>query len=62
MSTTPDIDITHLLIGELKPDPFNPRRISDEEMESLTVPVVLVDLSEEQAHLLNSALNKISGS
>ena len=26
------------------------------------VPVVLVDLSEEQAHLLNLALNRISGS
>ena len=84
----------------LRPDPANPRRISDEELESLTrsirefglidpiiarmedkvvigghqrllaarklglkqVPVVLVDLPEEQAHLLNLALNKISGS
>ena len=94
-----DIEITHLPIEELKPDPANPRRITDEELESLTrsirefglidpiiarrqdkvvigghqrllaarklglkqVPVVLVDLSEEQARLLNLALNRISG-
>ena len=94
------LEITNLPIGDLRPDPANPRRISDEELESLTrsirefglidpiiarredkvvigghqrllaarkiglkqVPVVLVDLSEEQAHLLNLALNKISGS
>jgi DNA modification methylase len=84
----------------LRPDPANPRRISDQELETLTrsinefglidpiiarredkmvigghqrllaarklgyktVPVVLTDLSVEQAHLLNIALNKISGS
>jgi DNA modification methylase len=84
----------------LRPDPANPRRISDKELESLTrsirefglidpiiarredktvigghqrllaarklgyktVPVVLADLTVEQAHLLNIALNKISGS
>jgi len=96
----PDLlEITHLPIGDLRPDPANPRRISDEELESLTrsirefglidpiiarredktvigghqrllaarklgmkqVPVVLVDLSEDQAHLLNLALNRISG-
>ena len=94
------LEITHLAIGELRPDPANPRRISDDELESLTrsirefglvdpiivrredkvvigghqrllaarklgmkqVPVVLVDLSEDQAHLLNLALNRISGS
>ena len=100
MVVNKDIDITHLPIGDLRPDPANPRRISDEELESLTrsikefglvdpiiarkqdnvvigghqrllaarklglkqVPVVLVDLSGEQAHLLNLALNRISGS
>jgi len=31
-----DIDITHLPIGDLRPDPANPRRISDDELESLT--------------------------
>ena len=94
------LEITNLPIRDLRPDPANPRRISDEELESLTrsirefglidpiiarredkvvigghqrllaarklglkqVPVVLVDLPEEQAHLLNLALNKISGS
>ena len=99
MVATKDIDITHLPIGDLRPDPANPRRISDEELESLTrsirefgligpiiarrehkvvigghqrllaarklglkqVPVVLVDLSEEPARLLNLALNRISG-
>ena len=93
------LEITNLPIRDLRPDPANPRRISDEELESLTrsirefglidpiiarredkvvigghqrllaarkiglkqVPVVLVNLSEEQAHLLNLALNKISG-
>ena len=99
MQQTKELEITHLPIGDLRPDPANPRRISDEDLESLTrsirefglidpiiarkgdrlvigghqrllaarklgikqVPVVLVDLSEEQAHLLNLALNKISG-
>ena len=99
MALNKDIDITHLPIGDLRPDPANPRRISDEELESLTrairefgfvdpviarrenkmvigghqrllaarklglkkVPVVLVDLTEDQAHLLNLALNRISG-
>jgi DNA modification methylase len=86
-------------IGDLRPDPFNPRRISDAELEALTrsirefglvdpiiarredravigghqrlvaarrlgldtVPVVFVDLTPEQAKLLNLALNRISG-
>ena len=99
MAVNQDIDITHLPIEDLRPDPANPRRISDEELESLTrsirefglidpiiarkedkvvigghqrllaarklgmkqVPVVLVDLSKEQARLLNLALNRISG-
>ena len=100
MVVNQELEITHLPISDLRPDPANPRRISDEELESLTrsirefglidpiiarrddkvvigghqrllaarklglkhVPVVLVDLSEEQAHLLNLALNRISGS
>ena len=91
--------IEHVPIGDLRPDPFNPRRISDAELEALTrsirefglvdpiigrrddrtvigchqrllaarrlgfasVPVIFVDLSPEQAKLLNLALNKISG-
>ena len=94
------LEITNLPIRDLRPDPANPRRISDEELESLTrsirefglidpiiarredkvvigghqrliaarklglkqVPVVLVDLSADQARLLNLALNRISGS
>lgn len=100
MQQTKELEITHLPIGDLRLDPANPRRISDDELESLTrsirefglidpiiarkedkvvigghqrllaarklgikqVPVVLVDLTEDQAHLLNLALNKISGS
>ena len=30
------IQVDHLPIGDLHPDPANPRRISDEELESLT--------------------------
>ncbi len=94
------INIEYIEIGNLKPDPANPRRISEQELEALTrsiqefglvdpiiarhedkmvigghqrllaarklgyttVPVVFVDLSQEQARLLNIALNKISGS
>jgi DNA modification methylase len=86
-------------VDELLPDPANPRRIGDAEMESLTrslkefgfvqpvvarrednvvigghqrllaarrlgwqqVPVVYLDISQEQAKVLNLALNKISG-
>jgi DNA modification methylase len=86
-------------IGDLRPDPFNPRKIGDAELERLTrsiqkfgfvdpvivrfedmtvigghqrtlaarrlgmseVPAVLVDLSLDDARLLNLALNKISG-
>ncbi len=100
MEMTKEIEISQILIDDLRPDSANPRRISDEELESLTrsihqfgmvdpiiarrddktvigghqrllaarrlglkqVPVVLVDLSEEQARLLNLALNRISGS
>lgn len=100
MKTTQQLQIEHVPIGKLRPDPANPRRISDQELEALTrsirefgfidpviarredktvigghqrllaarrlgyqtVPVVFVDLSMEQARLLNIALNKISGS
>ncbi|MCH8898036.1 MAG: ParB N-terminal domain-containing protein [Chloroflexi bacterium] len=99
MTQTTKMQIEHLPIEDLRHDPANPRRISDEELESLTrsirefglvdpiiarqedktvigghqrllaarrlglkqVPVVLVDLSQEQARLLNLALNRISG-
>ena len=100
MKTAQQIQIEQLPIDELRPDPANPRRISDQELETLTrsinkfglvdpiiarredrmvigghqrllaarkrgyktIPVVLTDLTVEQAHLLNIALNKISGS
>ncbi len=100
METVAQLQIDHLPIEELRPDPANPRRISDQELEALTrsirefglidpviarkedrtvigghqrllaarrlgyktVPVVLVDLTTEQARLLNLALNRISGS
>src|SRR5918999_3005374 len=99
MPRTQELAITQVPISELRPDPANPRRISDAELESLTrslrefgfvqpvlarredkvvigghqrliaarrlgiksVPVVFVDLSQEQARLLNLALNRISG-
>jgi ParB-like chromosome segregation protein Spo0J len=100
MNTAQQIQIEQININDLKPDPANPRRISDQELEALTrsirefglvdpiiarredktvigghqrliaarrlgyktVPVVSLDLSQEQARLLNIALNKISGS
>lgn len=100
MKTEQQIQIEQLPIDEVRPDPANPRRISDQELETLTrsirefglidpiiarredkmvigghqrllaarklgyktVPVVLTDLTIEQSHLLNIALNKISGS
>ena len=100
MKTAQQIQIEQMPIGELRPDPANPRRISEQELETLTrsisefglidpiiarrenkmvigghqrllaarklgyktVPVVFADLTVEQAHLLNIALNKISGS
>ena len=99
MDTNTDLPIANVAISDLRPDPANPRRISDAELEALTrsirefglvdpiiarhddktvigghqrllaarklvlktVPVVFVDLPEEKAHLLNVALNKISG-
>jgi ParB-like chromosome segregation protein Spo0J len=100
MIATAAIQIEHVPIDQLRPDPANPRKISDTELEALTrsmqqfglvdpviarredglvvgghqrllaarklgiktVPVVYVDLSLEQAQVLNFALNKISGS
>jgi ParB-like chromosome segregation protein Spo0J len=94
-----ELAITQVPISELRPDPGNPRRISDDELESLTrsirefglvdpiiarredktvigghqrliaarrlglkeVPVVFLDLSPEQARLLNLGLNRIGG-
>ncbi|MCZ7662724.1 MAG: DNA methyltransferase [Thermoleophilia bacterium] len=98
--TAPVLEMQTLPISELRPDPANPRRISDAELESLTrsiqefglvdpiiarqedgtvigghqrllaarklglekIPVILLDVSEEKARLLNLALNRISGS
>ena len=100
MSKQTAVTIEYADIGNLKPDPANPRRISEQELEALTrsirefglvdpiiarkedrtvigghqrllaarrlgyrtVPVIYLDLSPEQGHLLNIALNKISGS
>src|SRR5688500_13949717 len=94
-----DLQIIHVPIDDLRPDPANPRIISPTDLESLTrsirefgfvqpvlarrddkmvigghqrllaarrlgwktVPVIFLDLSEEQSRLLNVALNNISG-
>jgi DNA modification methylase len=96
----PSLTVEQVAIDLLRPDPANPRRIGEEELEALTrslrqfgfvqpvlarredqvvigghqrllaarrlglatVPVTYLDLSIEQARLLNLALNKISGS
>jgi site-specific DNA-methyltransferase (adenine-specific) len=93
------MQIEHVAIDDLRPDPANPRRISDAELEALTrsvrewgfvqpvlarredktvigghqrltaarklgmktAPVIWLDVTLEQARLLNLALNKISG-
>ena len=98
--TTMPITVEQVPIDQLRPDPTNPRRISDEELDALerslrqfgfvspvlarkedgivigghqrlvaarrlglaTIPVTYLDLSMEQARLLNLALNRISGS
>ena len=100
MSASSLLTIEQISIDQLRPDPANPRRISEEELDSLersirqfgfvqpvlarkedgtvigghqrllaarrlgltTVPVTFLDLSIEQARVLNLALNKISGS
>jgi DNA modification methylase len=99
MITEAKMQIEHVDIETLHPDPANPRRISPAELEALTrslkeygflqpvlarredktvigghqrllaarrlgmktVPVIFVDLTPEQARVLNLALNKISG-
>ena len=93
------LKIQNIKITALRPDPYNPRRIAEDELEALTrsmqefgfvdpviarredrtvigghqrlvaarklgfgiVPVVFLDISEERAHLLGLALNRISG-
>src|SRR5438309_6245998 len=98
-TTTTELQIVQVPIDELHPDPANPRKISDADLDALTrsmrefgfvqpviarhddhivigghqrlvaarrlglktVPVIFVDLSSEQSHVLNLALNKISG-
>jgi len=100
MTPLPSLTVEEVPIDLLRPDPANPRRIGDEELDALerslrqfgfvqpvlarredrtvigghqrliaarrlglaTVPVTYLDLSIEQARLLNLALNKISGS
>lgn len=95
----PALSVVEVPIDELRPDPANPRRISDQQLEALTrslreygfvqpvlarredktvigghqrllaarrlgyktVPTVFLDLTQEQARLLNLALNRISG-
>ena len=92
------LQIVEVPIGDLRPDPANPRRISDAQLEALTrsikeygfvqpvvarredktvigghqrltaalrlgyktVPVIYLDLTQEQARVLNLGLNKIS--
>jgi hypothetical protein len=100
MTGTTLLSVEQVAIDQLRPDPANPRRISEDELDSLerslrqfgfvspvlarredrtvigghqrllaarrlglgTVPVTYLDISVEQARLLNLALNKISGS
>ena len=99
MSTTKAHQVSEVPIDELRPDPANPRRISDAQLEALTkslkeygfvqpvlarredktvigghqrltaarrlgyktVPVIFLDITLEQARLLNLTLNKIGG-
>lgn len=94
-----DLTIIQVPIDDLRPDPANPRRIGDQELDALTksmrahgfvlpvlarasdkivigghqrlvaarrlghktVPTMFLDVDTEQAHLLNLALNRISG-
>ena len=100
MTATTFLVVEQVALDQLRPDPANPRRISDEELDALerslrqfgfvqpvlarkedcvvigghqrlvaarrlglaTVPVTFLDISLEQARLLNLALNRISGS
>jgi ParB-like chromosome segregation protein Spo0J len=97
--TPPTMLIEDVPIDDLRPDPANPRRISNEQLEALTrslkeygfvqpvlarredlmvigghqrltaarrlgyktVPTIFLDLTLEQARVLNVGLNKISG-
>ena len=99
MTQTAELQIVQVPINDLHPDPKNPRKISDAELDNLTrslrelgflqpviarhddhvvvgghqrlvaarrlglktVPTIFVDLRAEQSHLLNLALNRISG-
>ncbi len=99
-TASPTLAIEQVAIDSLRPDPANPRRINEEELDALTrsirawgfvepvvvrredalvvgghqrlvaarragltsVPVVWLDISAAQAHLLGLALNRISGS
>ena len=94
-----NLTVEEVLVDELRPDPANPRRISDYQLEALTmslkeygfvqpvlarredktvigghqrlvaasrlgyktVPVTFLDLTQDQARILNLGLNKISG-
>ncbi len=94
------LSVEYVGLDRLRPEPFNPRRMSEAEMDALIrsirefgfveplvarrddmtiigghqrllaarrlghdrVPVVFIDVSPEQAKLLNLALNKIAGS
>jgi DNA modification methylase len=100
LTTEGSLTVEQVPLDQLRPDPANPRRITDEELDALqrsirqfgfvapvlarkedntvigghqrlvaarrlgltTVPVTYLDISIEQARLLNLALNKISGS
>ncbi|HLF79726.1 MAG TPA: site-specific DNA-methyltransferase [Dehalococcoidia bacterium] len=95
----PALQVVEISIDDLRPDPTNPRRISNDQLEALTrslkeygfvqpvlarredktvigghqrllaarrlgyktVPVIFLDLTLEQARVLNLGLNKISG-
>jgi ParB-like chromosome segregation protein Spo0J len=98
-TTATDLQIIQVRVAELRPDPANPRKVSDAEIDSLTrsirefgfvqpilarhhdkmvvgghqrllaarrlgwktVPIIFLDISDEQAKVLNRALNRISG-
>src|SRR6185503_12462957 len=99
MNSATLLTVEHVDIKELRPDPANPRRISEDQLEALTrslrefgfvqpvlarredkmvigghqrlvaarrlgiqqIPVIFLDVTDEQAKLLNLALNRISG-
>src|SRR5690242_16743901 len=99
MVMTSALSVEQVPIDDLRPDPANPRKIGDAELEALTrsikqygfvqnvlarredrtvigghqrlvaarrlgyttVPVIYLDLSIEEARVLNLSLNKVSG-